>query len=128
MNQSTESGMVNAVTVLADPDDISLFISGDKKTVVLFEMTGCPYCCTFQSEFQAFAEKRAGECGLLRVKLDECDNPLWEKYEIEAVPTVIVFAGGEIKSRADAVLGVGLSRKKWADFCNCFKSQQPKQA
>jgi thioredoxin 1 len=121
MNQSIAPGMANGVTEIADPDDLSPFISGDKKTVVLFEMSGCPFCRMFQPEFQAFAEKRAGECSLLRVKLDEYDNPLWEKYEIEAVPTVIVFSGGEIKSRADAVLGVGLSRKKWADFCNVFK-------
>ena len=45
---------------------------------------------------------------------------LWEKYGIEAVPTVIAFAKGEIVARADSVPGVGLSKKKWSDFCACL--------
>ena len=121
MNQSTAPGKVNGVTVLADPDDISPYISGDKKTVVLFEMTGCPFCRAFQSAFLDFAEKRSGDCALLRVKLDAYDNPLWRKYEIEAVPMVIFFSECLIKARTDSVPGLGLSKKKWADFCACFK-------
>jgi thioredoxin-like negative regulator of GroEL len=120
MNQSTAPEKVNGVNEIVDPDSISAYISGDKKTVVFFEMTGCPFCRAFQSAFHDFVAKRSGDCALLRVKLDKYDNPLWQKYEIAAVPTVIVFSAGVIKSRADAVPGLGLSRKKWADFCACF--------
>lgn len=117
MKKKSAPGKIDRLTELADPVDISQFISGDKKTVVLFEMTGCPFCGAFQSRFNEFAAKRSGECELLRVKLDEYDNPLWQKYEIEAVPTVIAFTKGEIVARSDAVPGMGLSKKKWSDFC-----------
>ena len=121
MKQSATQDKMDGITVLADPADISRYIAGDKKTVVLFEITGCPFCAAFQSRFIEFVEKHSGDCGLLRVKLDEYDNPLWQKYAIEATPTVIAFVKGEIVARADAVHGMGLSKKKWAEFCDCFK-------
>jgi thioredoxin-like negative regulator of GroEL len=102
--------------------DISRYIAGDKKTVVFFEITGCPFCAAYQSRFKEFVEKHSGECELLRVKLDEYDNPLWQKYGIEATPTVIAFVKGQIVARADAVHGMGLSKKKWAEFCACIQS------
>jgi len=121
MNQSAAPGKINGVTVLVDPNDISPFLTRGKKTVVLFEMTGCPFCRAFQSAFLHFAEKRSEDCALVRVKLDKYDNPLGRKYEIEAVSAVIIFANGEIQSRLDVVPGLGLSKKKWTDFCTCFK-------
>jgi thioredoxin 1 len=120
MTKSKATGKVIEMAEIADPDDISSYVGGDKRTVVLFEMTGCPFCRRFQSEFQTFIGEHTGDCALLRVKLDAYDNPLWEKYGIEAVPTVIAFAKGEIVARADSVPGVGLSTEKWSDFCACF--------
>jgi len=43
MNQNSTPGESDHITVLADPDDISPFIGGSKKMVVLFEMTGYPF-------------------------------------------------------------------------------------
>jgi thiol-disulfide isomerase/thioredoxin len=117
MNQSPTPGGVSKVTVIADPDNISTYIGCDKKTIVLFEMTGCPYCRTFEPRFRDFSEKRSEDCNLFRVKLDNPGNSLWEKYEIMAVPTVIAFERGEIIARADSILAFGLSKKKWAEFC-----------
>jgi hypothetical protein len=117
MNQSTDSGKVDGVIVIADPDDISPYIGGNKKTVALFEMTGCPYCRMFQGRFIDFAGSRPGEFAFLRVTLDDPNNPLWSKYEIHAVPTVIAFERSEIIARVDSILAFGLSKKKWAEFC-----------
>jgi thioredoxin-like negative regulator of GroEL len=120
MNQSTPSGKINGVIVMADPENISPYVSSDKKTVVLFEMTGCPFCRIFQSAFNDFTEKRSEDCALLRVKLNDYDNPLWERYQIKAVPTVIVFAKGEIMARLDSELGVGLTPGQLDAFANCL--------
>lgn len=120
MNQSSAPGKINGLIVLADSDDISPYINGDKKTVVLFEMTDCPFCRSFQSAFLHFAKKRSEDFALLRVKLDAYENPLWQKYEIEAVPTVIIFAKGKIMARLDSKLGVGLTPGQLDVFANCF--------
>lgn len=120
MKQSSVPGKIDHITVLADPDDISAYISKDKKTMVLFEITGCPYCLIFQSRFLDFAEKRGGDFAFFRVKLDDPKNQLWQRYEILAVPTVILFSEGRIIARADSILALGLSKKKWAEFSDCL--------
>jgi hypothetical protein len=107
----------NGMTLLADAKDISSYLAGDRKTIVLFEMTGCPFCRAFRSRFLDLVENRCGDCPVLRVTLDDPRNPLWQKYGIRAVPTVIVFAGREVRSRVDAAPFLGISRKKWTDFC-----------
>lgn len=105
------------VKELADPVDLAPHLSPSRKTVVFFEMTGCPYCLAFRQRFLDTAAARSGECDFLRVRLDDPGNPLWRKLSILAVPTVIAYANGEVLARADAVLGLGLSKKKWAEFC-----------
>jgi hypothetical protein len=120
MNQSAVPGKIDRVIVLSDPDDLAPYLNKDKKNIVLFEMTGCPYCLIFQSRFLDFVDKRSEECAFLRVRLDDPGNPLWEKYDIIAVPTVIVFSSGSVIACADAVPGQGLAKKKWAKFCDCL--------
>jgi thioredoxin-like negative regulator of GroEL len=105
------------VTELADPVDLAPHLSRAGKTVVFFEISGCPYCSAFEPRFLEFAGKRSGDFNLLRVKLDDPANPLWEKYAIRAVPTVIVFERGEVAARADSVLALGLTKRMWAEFC-----------
>ena len=104
------------LTELVDPVDISACVSGAKKTVVFFEMSYCPYCVASKARFADLVRERP-DLGFLRVKLDDPRNPLWERYDIHAVPTVIAFASGGIVARVDSLLALGLSRKKWADFC-----------
>jgi len=101
---------------LADPADITAHVSGAKKTVVFFEMTSCPYCLAYRTRFADLVRERSVDVNFLRVKIDDPRNPLWTRYEIHAVPTVIAFAAGEIVARADAMLAFGLSKKKWHDF------------
>jgi thioredoxin-like negative regulator of GroEL len=108
---------IGGLTELADPADISAHVSGAKKTVVFFEMTFCPYCIAYKGRIADLVRERSADLAFLRVKLDDPRNPLWERYKIHAVPTVVAFAGGEIVARADSILAFGLSRKKWADFC-----------
>ncbi len=111
-SQTERNGMIE----LADPADISAHIAGDKKTVVFFEMTGCPYCIAYKARFADLVRERP-DLDYMRVLLDDPGNPFWERYNIHAVPTVIAFEKGEILARADSILAFGLSKKKWLEFC-----------
>jgi thioredoxin-like negative regulator of GroEL len=106
----------NQTTLLAAGEDISSHLARDGKTVVLFEMSACPFCRAFQPRFIELVGKRCRDCAVLRVTLDDPRDPLWRKYGIRAVPTVIIFAGGKVQSRVDSVPFMGISRKKWAEF------------
>jgi len=81
------------------------------KLVVLFYSSWCPFCIRFVPVFdKTIAEYRVGE--VLHVLLEDDDNPLWVDYDIEAVPTVILFEKGQVSKRLDATLGLGLNEKK----------------
>ena len=43
------------------------------------------------------------------VKLNEGENPLWDKHGINTVPTLIAFSKNNIKNRKDAKMEVGLT-------------------
>ena len=44
----------------------------------------------------------------LQIILDDENNPLWEAYQIEIVPTVLFFASGQVVKRLDGQPGIGL--------------------
>lgn len=102
---------------LSDPTDITAHVSGAKKTVVFFEMSYCPYCGACKARFADLVRERSADLEFLRVTLDDPRNPLWNLYDIHAVPTVIAFARGEIVARVDSILALGLSKSRWTDFC-----------
>ena len=116
MNGNDPQAMGDGVIELGDAADIALHLSGDKKTVVFFEKNGCPYCVACKARFAELARERAAEFNFLRVMLDDPGNPLWNTYNIHAVPTAIAFSRGEIVARADSILAFGLSKKKWSEF------------
>ena len=109
------------MSVLSDPADINHVLAGGKKTMVLFEMTTCPYCRMFAGRFLDLAGVRSQDYDFLRVTLDDPGNPLWHEYEIHAVPMVMVVAGGGIAARLDSVPFLGITKKKWSEFCSCLE-------
>ncbi|MCW4046727.1 MAG: thioredoxin family protein [Candidatus Bathyarchaeota archaeon] len=85
--------------------------------LALFYASWCPYCRNFLDVFDKIVSNRDFPC-VLRVNLDDYDNPLWDDYSISAVPTVILFKEGRVCRRLDARLGEGLSAnqlKTWLE-------------
>ena len=82
-------------------------LAGSGRTVVLFYASWCPYCSNFKPSFEGASIGRARKIGAL---VDEDENPLWERFGIQAVPTMIAFEGGKIIARRDAKNHVGLTR------------------
>ena len=84
----------------------SKVLKSDKKIIVLFYATWCPYCSNFKPTFEC-AKIDAIKMSSI---IDEDENPLWDKFHIEAVPTMIAFQNGKIISRKDAKKNVGLTK------------------
>jgi thioredoxin 1 len=78
-----------------------------RRALVLFHATWCSHCRAFKPVFNESAPALHGH-DVFEVVLDDDDNPLWDKYGIEVVPTVIFFDGGKVAQRLDARRGVGL--------------------
>lgn len=47
--------------------------------------------------------------------LDDENNPLWDKYSILVIPTVIYFKNEKIVNRLDGIAGAGLDKAKLLD-------------
>lgn len=87
----------------------TLFSSGDK-VLVMFYADWCPFCQRFRPVFEsATKSESAANLKMYASKLNDDDNPLWERFSINAVPTIIAFDKGNIVSRRDARMGAGLN-------------------
>lgn len=90
------------------PEEFDSKVLGEnKKTVVLFYATWCPYCANFKPTFESAKIENANKIGSI---IDEDENPLWDRFSILAVPTIIVFQNGKIISRRDAKKHIGLTK------------------
>jgi len=95
--------------------DLENQLKKSKRVLALFYTSWCPYCTSFLAIFDRAIMKRNFECAL-RVNVDDYDNPLWEDYSIEAVPTVILFDEGRVCRRLDGRFGEGLSEKQLGEW------------
>jgi len=74
--------------------------------LALFYASWCPFCRSFIQHFEEIQRE-----GFVVVNMDDYGSSLWERFGIEVVPTLILFADGEEAARADGVRGRGLKRE-----------------
>jgi thioredoxin 1 len=73
---------------------------------VAFLADWCPFCREFRPEFERL--RTEGMLELLVADMTDLESPLWDRFRIEVVPTVVVFRSGKPVYRADGVAGEGL--------------------
>jgi thioredoxin-related protein len=97
-------------------------VSQVKCALALFVSSHCPFCQRFIKAFDAHVATCKVDL-VVHVNMDDFDSPLWDEYNVNAVPTLILFENGEIKSRLDAGSGVGISEKQFIDWIKTINSQ-----
>lgn len=86
-------------------------LADEMKSIVLFYADWCPYCKKFKPMFETEEHNILKiDYNTYTVKINEDENPLWDRFNISAVPTVIVFEGDKIINRKDAKMGIGLTK------------------
>jgi len=88
-----------------------LVANKNRDVIVLFYSTWCPYCRSFQPVFNKYSEN-PGSAVYMKVPIDEDENPMWETYSLDAVPSVLLFRNGQVAKRLDCERGVGLNEAK----------------
>ena len=73
-------------------------LKADIPVLVDFWATWCGPCQMLAPTVAAIAEKYDGKVKVCKVDIDE-NIPLAEKYQIEVIPTLVVFKDGEEKTR-----------------------------
>jgi len=104
-----------------DEAGLSRALAEERRAAVLFYATWCPFSRAFLPIFR----KGFGRSGWRPIEaiIDDEENPLWEKYGIEVVPTVIFFEEGRIVLRLDGIPGKGLSSEELERAMEKLKSK-----
>lgn len=104
--------MINMIKV-ENRQDLDNQLKENEKVLALFYASWCPYCKAFVPVFdKKINDFTAGT--VIYVLLDDFDNPLWDDYDVEAVPTVIFFEKGKVTRRLDGTSGGGLKEKQFS--------------
>ncbi len=98
--------------------DFDCMLESGKDMLALFYATWCPFSMAFLPHFQKHAEGKRQDC--VRVTIDEREG-LFDRYNVEYMPTVIFFKGGKPSKRLDAEPHVGLSEKQLLDLLDKCK-------
>jgi thioredoxin 1 len=88
-----------------DEKNINEFIKGEN-SIILFYADWCPFCRKFKPIFDTYAAKN--QVRMASAKINEEENPLWDRFGIEVIPTIISFNEGKITGRVDGKAGRGL--------------------
>ena len=93
-----------------EPNQFDSLLSSGEKALVMFYADWCPFCQRFKQVFESAITTRSVSNGykFYESKVNDDDNPLWDRFSISAVPTLIAFDKGKIILRRDAKIGVGL--------------------
>lgn len=100
---------------LREEKGLERFVASNRKALVLFFASWCPYSRAFRPIFEGEVAKLK-DCSAAIAVVDEDDNPLWDKCGVDCVPTVVYFKNGKISKHLAETPGQGLSRKELVDF------------
>jgi thiol-disulfide isomerase/thioredoxin len=99
-----------------EPSQFDELLSSDEKALVMFYADWCPFCQRFIPIFESVNQARMREhkkttsYKMYAAKVNDDDNPLWDRFSIDAVPTIVAFDKGKIVLRRDSRLGIGLTK------------------
>ena len=108
-------------TKVTEKRDLEVILKQNKQVLAMFCSSWCPFCQDFFPSFNKLMPMYTFE-RVIRVYLEDYSDPLWEEYEIEAVPTIILFENAQVSRRLDARLGMGLTEMQFRDWLE--KAQQ----
>jgi thioredoxin 1 len=100
---------------VTDEEELTKQLKANPTVVALFYSSWCPFCRSFISTFDRQAKNPANHT-YIKVQIDDDDNPIWETYNLDSVPSLILFEKGHVSKRLDCTRGVGLNEnqfKKW---------------
>lgn len=91
-----------------------------RRVLAVFHANWCPFCRTFFTIFKSTMTERTDLLGAL-VDISEENNPLWETFKVDIVPTLVGFRNGAAIVRKDGVSGVGLGKPELEDALRKMK-------
>jgi thioredoxin 1 len=82
--------------------------------LAVFYASWCPFCRKFLTIFESTMTKKNDPQGAL-VDISDEDNPLWDTFGVNIVPSLFGFRSGEAIARKDGIAGEGLGMPELED-------------
>ena len=84
-----------------EPNQFDSLLSSGERALVMFYADWCPFCQRFKPVFESAITTKSTSNGykFYESKVNDDDNPLWDRFSISAVPTLIAFYKRKIISR-----------------------------
>jgi len=98
------------MNIVCDPKDLAAAVANGP-SAVLFTASWCPFCRAFRPTFERVAGSDL-RCSPVIAEIDDEDNPLWEQWHLDIVPSVLFFDHGTLAHRLDGRDGVGLDEQQ----------------
>ena len=89
------------IEALSDADFPEKVLRTSKPVAVLFTTPTCPICRVLKPVYEEAAERLEGKAELY--EMDIASTETWRRYDILAIPTVLIFRGGEVAERFTAL-------------------------
>lgn len=105
---------------VTDEASLKSQLKANRRVLALFHASWCPFCRSFVSIFNKHAQN-SGDATYIKVRVDDYENPLWETYCLEAVPSLVLFEEGQLKRRLDCELGAGLNEQQFVKWLGTSK-------
>jgi thioredoxin 1 len=90
-------GMSSVMHVTSE-DFSERVLASELPVVVDFWAAWCGPCLMMAPEFEALAEEMAGVAAFAKLNVDEHPD-ISQRYDVAGIPTLIVFADGEVQGR-----------------------------
>ena len=78
-------------------------------------MEDCPPCNMMEPKLERVSEEYTGVVSTYRVQVDE-DDPLLGEYDVEAMPTILLFRDEDAVGRAEGLIRANELRAAFADL------------
>ena len=86
--------------------NIDGFTSRKDLSIIVFRADWCPFCRKFRPLYEAY--EGMVNARMAEAVVNEDENPLWDRFNIQVVPTIVAFRSGKEIARRNGVAGVGL--------------------
>ena len=100
--------------VVSDSTFDEIVLKSTEPVVVDFYAEWCGPCKAMAPTLDAVAADMKGKVKIVKVDVDQSPG-ITTKYAIQAMPTLMVFKGGEVKARQ---AGAMVQKKRLEDFIN----------
>lgn len=107
-------GILAEIQVIKGAAELSEVLNNPGQFIALIYATWCPFCMRFLPVFRKYAKDDSR-----LILVEDNEEEVADIYQVDIVPTVLVFENGEVVERLDGMPGLGLSE---AELIQLLKS------